>query len=76
MDIIYFETNHRNELIYILTHMDVKNNNKAFCGFSPCPDPFLGMPTFRDFAVHFIRARFLLLIIFFLIQGIGLPLFL
>ena len=26
MDDIYFETNHRNGLIYILTYMKVKNN--------------------------------------------------
>jgi len=26
MDVIYFETNYRNELIYILTYMEVKNN--------------------------------------------------
>jgi len=26
MDIVYFETNHRNGLIYILTHIEVRNN--------------------------------------------------
>ena len=26
MDAIYFETNNRNKLIYILTHMEVNNN--------------------------------------------------
>jgi len=30
MDIVYFETNHRNGLIYVLTYMEVKNNKIFF----------------------------------------------
>ena len=31
--------------------------NYAFCGFRPCPDPFLERQRFVNLAVHFIRAR-------------------
>jgi len=30
IDVIYFEINHRNRLIYILTYMEVKNNKMLF----------------------------------------------
>jgi len=30
MDDVYFETNHRNGLIYILTQVEVKNNKMLF----------------------------------------------
>jgi len=30
MDLIYFEINYKNELIYILIHMEIKNNKILF----------------------------------------------
>ena len=30
MDVVYVDTNHKNELIYTLTHMEVENNKMLF----------------------------------------------